>query len=85
MEEKKEAVLESAKFYFLNQKYDKAIDIYLDGIRRYPDDPELYFNLGVVYESINDLENAKKCYEKVLSVDNSFASADIHLKRIIGN
>ncbi|MCK4523803.1 tetratricopeptide repeat protein, partial [candidate division WOR-3 bacterium] len=62
MEEKKESVLETAKFYFLNQKYDKAIEIYLEGIKHYPNDAELFFNLGIVYESINDLDNAKQCF-----------------------
>lgn len=85
MEEKKESILETAKFYFLNQKYDKAIEIYLDGMRSYPNDPEIHFNLGVVYESINDLEKAKDCFERVLSLDPDFSSADKHLKQIIGN
>lgn len=85
MEEKKESILETAKFYFLNQKYDKAIDIYLEGMRLYPNDTQLYFNLGILYESINDLEKAKECFEKVLSLDPGFTSADKHLKQIIGN
>ncbi len=85
MQEKKESIIESAKFYFLNQKYDKAIEIYLEGIKHYNDDPELYFNLGVVYESINDLENAKKCFERVLELDSGFEPAKEHLKGIIGN
>lgn len=85
MEEKKESILETAKFYFLNQKYDKAIEIYREGIEDYPDEPQLYFNLGVVYESINDLENAKKCFEQVLSIDKNFKAAGEHLKEIIGN
>ncbi len=85
MEEKKESVLETAKFYFLNQKYDKAIEIYLEGIKHYPNDAELFFNLGIVYESINDLDNAKQCFEKVLNLDKSFTLADTHLKQIIGN
>ncbi|MDY6788056.1 MAG: tetratricopeptide repeat protein [bacterium] len=85
MEEKKESILETAKFYFLNQKYDKAIEIYREGLESYPDEPQLYFNLGVVYESINDLENAKECFEKVLSLDKDFKAASDHLKEIIGN
>lgn len=85
MEEKKESILETAKFYFLNQKYDKAIEIYREGLESYPDEPQLYFNLGVVYESINDMENAKECFEKVLSLDKDFTAASDHLKEIIGN
>lgn len=85
MQERKEAILETAKFYFLNQKYDRAIELYDEGIKAYPDDPDLYFNMGIVYESINDQDNAKKCFEKVLAIDNTFTPAREHLEKIIGN
>lgn len=83
MNEDKQLILETGKFYFLNQKYDKAIEMFRKGAESFPDDADIYFNLGVAYEGINDLEHAKDCFEKVLEIDREYAEAERHLEKIV--
>ena len=83
MQEEKEKVLESGSFYFLNQQFKMAIKIYRKGLKEYENDADLLFNLGIVYESINDTEHAKECFKKILEKDKNHEQARKHLEKII--
>ncbi|MDD3804126.1 MAG: tetratricopeptide repeat protein [bacterium] len=83
MQEEKEKILEAGSFYFLNQQFKMAIKIYKKGLKLYEDDKDILFNLGVVYESINNFESAKECFKKVLEKDDSHKQAMRHLEKII--
>lgn len=46
------------------ERYDKAIDIYNEVIRKAPDTPLIYQLLGNSFSEIHDYDNAIICYEK---------------------
>jgi len=83
MQEEKEKILEAGSFYFLNQQFKMAIKIYRKGLKEYEDDSDILFNLGIVYESINNFDSAKECFKKVLEKDRNHEQAKKHLERII--
>jgi len=48
-----------------------------------PDNPELYYNLGVSSASIGDKENAEKYYNKALELDPDYHNAKMNLAVLI--
>lgn len=59
--------------YFKNKKFDKAIPLFKQNLKREKKDLYVksnYFWLHQCYKSIHDLENALKYYEKMDSIDN---------------
>lgn len=46
-----------------------AQEEYKDLIKVFPDNAELYFNLGVTYEKQNDLDKALECFEQAAVLD----------------
>ena len=79
-----EELAELAKFYFLNKKFEKSVEKYKEAIKLNPDDPHLHYNLGIVYESMNILDLAKKSFRKALNLDENFTSAKEHLEKLVG-
>uniref|UniRef100_A0A7C3N5P9 Tetratricopeptide repeat protein n=1 Tax=candidate division WOR-3 bacterium TaxID=2052148 RepID=A0A7C3N5P9_UNCW3 len=83
MEPDKEKILEAGYFYFQNQKFKKAIKIFEKGLSMFPNDIDIYYNLGIVYESINEIEKAKECFKKVLEIDRDNTDAKKHLEKLV--
>ncbi|OIO72550.1 MAG: hypothetical protein AUJ85_09745 [Elusimicrobia bacterium CG1_02_37_114] len=79
-----EALLEMGKFYFVNGKYDQAIDELKKAIEINSGNPEIYYNLGLVYESRNQPEEAKKMYKKAIAISPKYKLAKEHLDKLIG-
>jgi len=48
-----------------------------------PDNPELYYNLGVSSASIGDKENAEKYYLKSLELDPEYHNSKVNLAALI--
>jgi len=48
-----------------------------------PQNPDLYFNLGVSSNELGDYSKAKKYYKKVLELDPKYTSAQINMASII--
>jgi tetratricopeptide (TPR) repeat protein len=48
-----------------------------------PDNPEIYYNLGVSSASIGDKENARKYYNQALKLDPDFHNAQVNLAVLI--
>jgi tetratricopeptide (TPR) repeat protein len=48
-----------------------------------PDNPELFYNLGVSAANIGDLENARKYYNKALELNPNFHNAQVNLAVMI--
>jgi tetratricopeptide (TPR) repeat protein len=48
-----------------------------------PDNPEIYYNLGVSSASIGDKENARKYYNQALKLDPNFHNAQVNLAVLI--
>ncbi len=77
-------LLELGKFYFLNEKYDEAIKILQKAQKFDPFCAEIYYNLGLVYETENSLHEARGMYLKAIEVDPKFTLAQEHLDKLVG-
>jgi len=63
----------------------EAISAYRSAIGLQPVYPEAYNNLGVVYESLNQLQNAEQCYSNALEQKPDYANALYNLGHIKQN
>ncbi|MDD3065209.1 MAG: tetratricopeptide repeat protein [Endomicrobiaceae bacterium] len=79
-----ELVQETATFYFLNSKFDEAIDEFKKVLKLNPANIEAYCSLGLIYENKKQPEEAKKMYEKTLLLDKNNKVAKEHLNKLIG-
>ena len=70
------------KFYFLNKKFDEAIEIYTRLLSFSENNVRGYYNLAVAYEGKKNYEEAKKHYRKVLDIDKDNKEAQEALNRI---
>jgi Flp pilus assembly protein TadD len=77
-------IMEMAKFYFLNSKYDEAIAELEKVLAINPGNAEAYYNLGLIYENRNQMEQARDMYEKALTIEPSYKLAREHLNKLIG-
>jgi|UniRef100_A0A7V3RFS7 superkiller protein 3 len=77
-----EVLLEIGQSYLLNKEYEKAISKFSEALKINPHDPEVYYYLGLAYEHVGKLEQAKQMYEKALAIDRSFNNAEIRLTEV---
>jgi tetratricopeptide (TPR) repeat protein len=82
--EKVEKLIELGKFYFLNEKYDEAISKFKEAVKIDENNAEIYYNLGIVYESKNLPEEASQMYTKALDLNPGHKLASKHLEKIVG-
>lgn len=75
---------EMGRFYLLSKQYDEAIKSLTSASEISPDDPEVYYLLGMVYESIHQFDKAKLHYEKAAGINPDFKDVQKRLSRIIG-
>ena len=62
-------LIEEGKFYFLNQKYKEAL-LYLNkALEISPNNTEVLYTIGIVYESINNSDKALEYFERVIELD----------------
>lgn len=78
------AIMETAKFYFLNSKYKEAIAEFSKALKINPRNAEACYNLGLIYENKNRSQKAKVMYEKALAIDPEYKLARTHLNKLIG-
>jgi len=83
-EETAQEHLELGKFYFLNQRFDEAIEQLKKAASFDDRNADIYFSLGVVYVAINQIPNAKESFEKALEIRPGMKSAQEHLDKLIG-
>jgi tetratricopeptide (TPR) repeat protein len=62
---------------------DQAIASYRDLIQAYPDDPEGYYKLGLIYESISEWDAALEYLGRALELDPKFGPARFELATIL--
>ncbi len=60
--------MEEAKFYILNKKYEKAEEILKRALEEFPDNPDLLYNLGIVYELMTEKDKAAYTYRRIIEV-----------------
>ena len=81
---KVEELVELAKFYFLNKNYEEAIKKYEEALKLEPKDARIYYNLGIVYETMNIVDKAKQNFRLALQLDENLSAAKEHLDKLIG-
>ncbi len=81
---KEAGLIEMGKFYFMNNKHDQAIGEFRKALELNPGNAEVYYNIGLVYETRNETENAREMFRKALAIDPDYAIAREHLNRIVG-
>lgn len=77
-----ESYLILGKFYFLNKKYNEAIETYFELLKFSEDNIYAFYNLAVAYEAIKNYDEARKHYRKVLELDKDNKEAQDSLNRI---
>jgi len=80
--DERDELLEEAKFYILNQNFEKAEEILLGLLKKSPKNKEILYNLGLLYEMTHQWVRAKDFFEKVLDIDPDNAQAKEHLERV---
>lgn len=64
------------------EEYKKAITVINKALKIYEDKEELIYNLGIAYAKTNEFSLAKKCFEKVVSLNNQHYNAYYRLGQI---
>jgi tetratricopeptide (TPR) repeat protein len=76
-------LIELSDFYILSQQYDQAIKILRRAEKLCKTDPKLYYNLGLTYEALNEVTDARDSFRLALKLNPEFTSAQEHLDRLI--
>lgn len=79
-----EEILELAKLYFLNCKFEEAQKEFNKVLKLNPLNSQAYCNLGLIYECKKNYEQAKQMYKKTLDIDENNKVAKEHLDKITG-
>lgn len=65
--------------YLSNKKYDEAKNNLMLAIEKEPNNRQLYFSLGVVYQELGNTEEAVKAYQKAIEIDSEYFDAIYNL------
>jgi len=72
------------KFYFLNNNFNEAVDEFKKVIEINPGNAEAYYNLGLISESENKIDEAKEFYSRAVSIKPDYKIAKEKLEKLIG-
>ncbi len=61
-----ENLIEEVKFYIMNRRYGEAERLLKDALKEHPDNEELLYNLGLVYELQSEGRKAVDVYRKIV-------------------
>lgn len=61
--------LNLAALYFEAKEYDTALEHGLKADSIYPSDPQIKTNLGIIYQTMGDLDSALAYYQAALALD----------------
>ncbi|MDR1721053.1 MAG: tetratricopeptide repeat protein [Endomicrobium sp.] len=76
--------IELGKFYFLNNKYDEAVSEFRKVLEINPANAEAYYNIGLIKESSNLIDEAKEMYSRALAVKPDYEIVRNRLNKLIG-
>ncbi len=76
--------MELGKFYFLNNKYDEAVIEFKKVLEYNPGNAQAYYNIGLINEACNKIEEAKEMYSKALNFKDDYKIARERLNKLIG-
>lgn len=67
--------------YHKQEKFTKAINLFLEILKRNPNDDNSWYNLGNVYSDINEYNKAIECYDKALDLNPIKGKATIFFNK----
>jgi tetratricopeptide (TPR) repeat protein len=76
--------IELGKFYFLNNKYDEAVFEFKKVLEINPGNAEAYYNIGLIKESSNQMDEAREMYSKALAIKPDYKIVRVRLDKLIG-
>lgn len=76
-------LIELSDFYILSQQYDASIKILRRAEKLCKVDAKLYYNLGIAYEALNEMGDAREAFRLALKLNPAYESAQEHLDRLI--
>lgn len=76
-------LLELGNFYILSQKFEEAIKVLKRAEKINKMNPELYYNLGMAYEGLNEKDKARDSFRLVLKLNPDYKSAQEHLIKLV--
>ncbi|MDR2526518.1 MAG: tetratricopeptide repeat protein [Rickettsiales bacterium] len=76
--------MEMGKFYFINNKFKEAIEMFNKVIKKNPLNAEAYYNIGIIKEHSNDIEGAKAMYLRALYIDKDYKIAKDKFNKLMG-
>lgn len=62
--------------YCRNGDYELAVDVLKQALAKMPENPNVHFHLGIAYEKLKDVANAKAHLDKALELDPKYIHAD---------
>lgn len=68
-----------ADLYYKMGKVDKYSEVMKEVVKKDPENPTLFYNLGVSSEQLGDKESAKEYYKKAIELDPDMVNAYINL------
>lgn len=77
-------LMDIGKFYFLNNKFEEAVEEFKKVLEINPSNAEAYYNIGLINESSNKLEEAKEMYARALQIREDYKIAREKLNKLIG-
>lgn len=72
-------------YYLQNQKFEEAEQNLKLAIEKEPDNKQLYFSLGVVYDNLGNLDDAVTAYQKAIEIDPDYFDAVYNLGALYFN
>ncbi len=51
------------------ERYKEAISVMNESLKYYPNNFDIYYNMGMIYTMLNDFSSAKTCYEKAAIIN----------------
>jgi len=69
----------------LNNQFDEAMEVYREGIRILPNEPENYIGLANIYSELKKIAEAKSMLQKAVKLDSKNPSAHLSLGMIYVN
>lgn len=86
----KEDQIDIQSSFFINKsvalirqsKYEEAIKVCDDGLKRFPMNKTLWYNKGVCYEGLNSFTEAIELYKKVILIDPTYKQTYLQLGNI---
>jgi tetratricopeptide (TPR) repeat protein len=76
--------MELGKFYFMNNKFDEAIEKFKEVLKLNPSNAEAFYNIGLIKEVSNLPNEAKDMYSKALAIDPDYKIVRERLNKLIG-